>query len=125
MINPTIMRKTLLFALLISLINVQSLFAVAGGSGEGGPVNTEEDIAEYIKHHLQDSHDFTLMTFGESGTHVGFPLPVILWSEGLHMFSSSKFDHGSSVVESDGKYFALYDGKVYETNASGDIEVNE
>lgn len=119
------MRKTLLFALLISLINVHTLFAVAGGSGEGGPVNTEEDIKEYIEHHLQDSHDFTLMTFGESGTHIGFSLPVILWSDGLHMFMSSKFEHGSSVAESNGKYFALYDGKVYETNDSGDIEVNE
>jgi F-type H+-transporting ATPase subunit a len=125
MINPTIMRNTLLFVLLISLINVNSLFAVAEGSEEGGQIDTKEEINEYIQHHLQDSHDFTLMTFGKTGTHIGFPLPVILWADGLHVFSSSKFDHGHEVAESNGKYFALYHSKVYETNAEGDINLDE
>jgi len=125
MINPTIMRNTLLFALLISLINVNSLFAVAGGSEEGGQVDTKEEINEYIQHHLQDSHDFTFWTNGKTGTHWGFPLPVILWSDGLHVFSSSKFDHGHEVAESNGKYFALYHSKVYETNADGEINLDE
>jgi F-type H+-transporting ATPase subunit a len=125
MINPTIMRNTLLFALLISLINVNSLFAVAGGSEEGGQIDTKEEINEYIQHHLQDSHDFTFWTNGKTGTHWGFSLPVILWSDGLHIFSSSKFDHGHDVAESNGKYFALYHGKVYETNADGEINLDE
>ncbi|ADR22545.1 ATP synthase subunit a [Marivirga tractuosa] len=125
MINPTRMRNTLLFALLISLINVNTLFAVAGDSEEGGQINTKEEINEYIQHHLQDSHDFIFWTSGKTGTHYGFPLPVILWSDGVHVFSSSKFDHGHEVAESNGKYFALYHGKVYETNAEGDIELDE
>ncbi len=119
------MRNTLLFALLISLINVNSLFAVAGGSEEGGQIDTKEEINEYIQHHLQDSHDFTFWTNGKTGTHWGFSLPVILWSDGLHIFSSSKFDHGHDVAESNGKYFALYHGKVYETNADGEINLDE
>ncbi|RUA34352.1 MAG: ATP synthase F0 subunit A [Bacteroidetes bacterium] len=125
MINPTIMRNTLLFALLISLINVNSLFAVAGGSEEGGQINTKEEINEYIQHHLQDSHDFTFWTNGKTGSHIGFHLPVILWSDGLHVFSSGKFDYGHEVAESNGKYFTLYHGKVYETNADGEINLDE
>lgn len=119
------MRNTLLFALLISVFNVNALFAVAEGSEEGGQVDTKEEINEYIQHHLQDSHDFTLMTFGKTGTHIGFPLPVILWSDGLHVFSSSKFDHGHEVAKSGEKYFALYHSKVYETNAEGEINLDE
>lgn len=119
------MRNTLLFALLISLINVNSLFAVAGGSEEGGQIDTKEEINEYIQHHLQDSHDFTFWTNGKTGSHIGFHLPVILWSDGLHVFSSGKFDYGHEVAESNGKYFALYHGKVYETNAEGEINLDE
>ncbi|WKK78828.2 F0F1 ATP synthase subunit A [Marivirga arenosa] len=119
------MRKTLLFALLVSLFNVNTLFAVSGGSEEGGQIDTQEEIKDYIEHHLQDSHDFTLWTNGKTGTHIGFPLPVILWSDGLHVFSSSKFDHGHEVAESNGKYFALYHSKVYETNAEGEINLDE
>ncbi len=125
MINPTIMRNTLLFALLISLINVNSLFAVAEGSEEGGQIDTKEEINEYIQHHLQDSHDFTFWTNGKTGSHIGFHLPVILWSDGLHVFSSGKFDYGHEVAESNGKYFTLYHGKVYETNADGEINLDE
>ncbi|MGJ3236645.1 F0F1 ATP synthase subunit A [Marivirga sp.] len=119
------MRNTLLFALLISLINVNSLLAVAGGSEEGGQIDTKEEINEYIQHHLQDSHDFTFWTNGKTGSHIGFHLPVILWSDGLHVFSSGKFDYGHKVAESNGKYFALYHGKVYETNADGEINLDE
>ncbi|WKV13487.1 F0F1 ATP synthase subunit A [Marivirga harenae] len=119
------MRNTLLFALLISLINVNTLFAVAGGSEDGGQIDTKEEINEYIQHHLQDSHDFTFWTSGKTGTHYGFSLPVILWSDGLHVFSSSNFDHGHEVAESNGKHFALFHGKVYETNAEGEINLDE
>jgi F-type H+-transporting ATPase subunit a len=53
-------------------------------------------------------------------------LPVILWDEGLHTFSSAKFHHGKEVAESDGKYYAInhHDGKVYRTDA-GTITENE
>jgi F-type H+-transporting ATPase subunit a len=40
-------------------------------------------------------------------------LPVILWDEGLHTFSSAKFHHGKEVAESDGNYaINHHDGKV-------------
>ena len=67
---------------------------------DSGQINTKEEINDYIKHHLQDSHDFILYTNGATGHHVGFPLPVIFWDNGLKVFSSSKFHHGETVAES-------------------------
>ena len=83
-----------------------------------------EERAEFIQHHLLDSHDFHLFSYGkESGheKHVGFPLPVILWDGGLQFFSSSKFHHGEKIAESNGNYYMVghHDGMVYKTNAAG------
>lgn len=83
----------------------------------------EAERKEFIKHHLLDSHDFHLFSYGEGEhqTHVGFPLPVILVDEGLHVFSSSKFEHGHAVAESNGKYYKInhHNGKIYRTDANG------
>jgi hypothetical protein len=49
----------------------------------------EEERKEFIKHHLLDSHDFHLFSYGkESGheKHISFPLPVILWDNGGRFF---------------------------------------
>ena len=83
-----------------------------------------EERAEYIQHHLRDSHDFNFFSYGkESGheTHVGFPLPVILWDNGIQFFMSSKFHHGEEVAESNGNYYMIghHDGMVYKTDAAG------
>ncbi|QIE59943.1 F0F1 ATP synthase subunit A [Rasiella rasia] len=95
--------------------------------------NTEEakaerkrEVSEYVKHHNLDTHDFTLYSYtGDDGKDhsIGFSLPVILWSDGLHVFASGAFHHGEEVVESNGKYFALdtHTYKIYETDASGAI----
>lgn len=91
---------------------------------ESGQIDTKEEIGEYIKHHLQDSHDFVLYTNGETGQHVGFPLPVILWDNGLKVFSSSQFHHGESVAESNGSHYALFHGKIYATDAAGTINLD-
>ncbi len=88
----------------------------------------DKERKEYIAHHLLDSHDFHLFSYGEGEhqTHVGFPLPVILWDEGLHIFSSSKFEHGEAVAESNGKYYKVshHNGKIYRTDAQGTEIVN-
>lgn len=75
----------------------------------------------YIKHHLQDSYGFTIW----QAKGIGFPLPVILWDEGLHLFSSSKFHHGETVAESKGNFYKLYHGKIYKTDAEGTISYDE
>lgn len=82
------------------------------------------EIKEYIQHHLLDSYDFGLFSYDtDAGEHkyVGFPLPVILWDDGLKVFSSSKFNHGETLAEVDGSYYKLYHNKIYKTDAEGTI----
>ncbi len=93
-----------------------------GSEGAGKDLKTE--IKQYIRHHLQDSHDFNLFSYtAENGEHkyVGFPLPVILWDNGLKVFSSSKLKHGESVAQVNGSFYKLYHGKIYATDAQGTI----
>ena len=76
------------------------------------------EIKEFINHHLQDSHDFSIFADKETGEHYGFSLPIILWDNGLEIFSSSKFHHGEHVAESNGKFYAInhHDGKIYKVD---------
>ncbi|MEP5338971.1 MAG: F0F1 ATP synthase subunit A [Algibacter sp.] len=93
-----------------------------------GDKSVKEEIKEYINHHLLDSHDFSLTSYTtEAGEHkyVGFPLPVILWDGGLQVFSSSKLHHGESVAESNGNYYKSFHGKIYKTDASGAIHLDD
>ena len=83
-----------------------------------------EKRSEFIQHHLLDSHDFHLFSYGESSgheTHVGFSLPVILWDSGPQFFSSSKFNHGESVAENNNNFYKIghHDGMIYKTDAQG------
>lgn len=103
------------------------LFVVTGYSNsnpeEGGQVDTKDEVSEYILHHIKDSHDFHLFSYtNDSGErkHIGFPLPVIVWSsEGLVTFMSSAFHHddaGKVVVEKNGTQFVKLHSKIYELN---------
>ncbi|WP_246147034.1 F0F1 ATP synthase subunit A [Seonamhaeicola marinus] len=95
---------------------------------KGGEGDIKTEIKEYINHHLLDSYDFSLTSYTtESGEHkyIGFPLPVILWDNGLKVFSSSKLHHGESVAEVDGNYYKSFHGKIYKTDASGTINYDD
>jgi len=88
---------------------------------DGGRINTKEEVEAYILHHIKDSHDFSLFSYtSDDGErkHVGFPLPVILWSSaGLVSFMSSEFHHnddGHVLVEKNGLKFAKIHSKIYE-----------
>ena len=89
----------------------------------------QEEITEYIYHHVQDSHDFSLFSTKDEETgkkkYYGFPLPVILIDDGIKFFMSSKLDHGKKVVESSGKFYKLDHGKIYKTNSEGYISYND
>ncbi|MFB3386181.1 F0F1 ATP synthase subunit A [Flavobacterium sp. LAR06] len=91
------------------------------------PTDIKSKIKGFIGHHVLDSHDFTLTQDDETGKYYGFPLPVIIWDNGLHIFSSSKFNHGHSVAESNGNFYAInhHDGKIYKTDAAGTITEDE
>ncbi len=87
-------------------------------------VDTKEEVDEYITHHIKDAHDFHLFSYtAASGErkHVGFPLPVILWSSnGLVTFMSSEFHHddeGEVIVERNGSRFVKLHTKIYELEA--------
>lgn len=92
----------------------------SNNSHEANPVNTSDEINEYIQHHVKDSHDFHLFDYYSNGEEhaVGFPLPVILWGEnGLTAFMSSAFHHddsGKVIVEKNGSRFVKNHGTIYE-----------
>ena len=75
---------------------------------------TKTDVDNTIGHHMVDSYGFEILHG------VGFPLPVILYNDnGVHFFSSSALHHG--VVESNGDYFIASHGKIYTTDAEGNM----
>jgi len=112
----------------IALCSFQSF---AGDSGkkdhnqeDGGIVDTKDEVNAYIQHHIKDAHDFHLFSYtNDAGErkHVGFPLPVIVWtSEGLKTFMSSAFHHddsGHEIVTAGNVKLAKIHGKIYELDA--------
>ncbi|WP_036195479.1 F0F1 ATP synthase subunit A [Maribacter antarcticus] len=111
------------------LITTLILLTVATGfsnseSDKEGQVDTSDEIKEYINHHIKDSHDFHLFSYSNDAgerKHIGFPLPIIVWSsEGLVTFMSSAFHHddkGEIIVEKNGTKFAKLHSKIYELNS--------
>jgi F-type H+-transporting ATPase subunit a len=89
------------------------------------PTDVKSKIKEFINHHLLDSHDFTFSVNEETGEHYGFSLPVILWDNGVQVFSSSKFHHGEETAEHNGNYYVLHHEKIYKTDASGTLTEGE
>lgn len=93
-------------------------------SQDGGKVNTQEEVTDYILHHIKDAHDFHLFSYtSDAGVrkHIGFPLPVIVWtSNGLVTFMSSEFHHdddGKVIVEKGGVKLTKLHSKIYELEA--------
>ena len=111
---------------LLAILFVGFAFANNKEDAKEGDLKTE--IKEYIAHHLLDSYDFSLFSYTNAqGEHVyiGAPLPIILWDNGLKVFSSSKFHHGETVAAVGGNHYALYHNKIYKTDAAGTINYDE
>lgn len=90
-----------------------------GSHDEKGDLRSEIDAIK--KHHVLDAHHFNFFSTRE-GEYFGFPLPIIIFDNGLHVFSSSKFDNGRAVAESNGNYYKLgHDEKIYKTDAAGTL----
>jgi F-type H+-transporting ATPase subunit a len=97
-------------------------------SGESSDEKSEikAKIDEKKAHHVLDAHEFSLFEDEATGIHYGFPLPIILWDNGVQIFSSSKFNHGESVAESNGNFYKLgHNEKIYKTDASGTMTGDE
>jgi len=121
-----VLIKFVHFIAILTLV-FTSFTVFAGGdhntdsSNDGGRINTEAEIEAYKKHHLADSHDFTLFSYTNDANerkHIGFPLPVIVWtSNGLRTFMSSKFHHnddGHTIVDANGVQLTKIHSKIYE-----------
>jgi F-type H+-transporting ATPase subunit a len=94
-----------------------------------GESNLKTEIKDFIGHHLLDSHDFHVTSYiddeGEEH-HYGFSLPIILWDNGLQIFSSAKFHHGEAVAENNGNFYKLHHEKIYKVkDANADITLDE
>ena len=104
------------------------LFLVLNGFAETNPSDLKDkdvrrEYKEFKNHHLLDNHSFKLFKYedGDKTKYVSFSLPVILWDDGLQIFSSKRFYHGKKVVEQAGKFYKLYHNKIYRTNEAGVI----
>ncbi|QBN19315.1 F0F1 ATP synthase subunit A [Flavobacterium nackdongense] len=93
----------------------------AAPEAEGETSEIKKQIKEVIDHHVLDGHDFSISANAATGEHYGFPLPIILWDNGVHIFSSAKFHHGEAVAESNGNYYVLHHEKIYKTDAAGTL----
>ena len=82
-------------------------------------------IDEVKDHHVLDGHSFTFFADEATGKHYGFPLLIILWDNGLQVFSSSKFHDGESVAEHNGNFYLLHHEKIYKTDATGTLTEHE
>jgi len=113
--------------LLISFSTLNAKESNANEAESSGDLKSE--IKAYILHHLEDSHDFQLLSYKDKMTeekvYIGIPLPVILWDDGLKIFSSSKLKHGKEVVQLGDNHYKLYHGKIYKTDAQGTITYDD
>lgn len=120
----------ILFTAIAGLANAQEHDNHSGDhaavESNGSEVNSNEDIKAYIEHHLKDAHDFHLYSYtNDAGErkHIGFSLPVIVWtSQGLKTFMSSAFHHdddGKVLVEKGGVTLTKLHSKIYELEEGG------
>jgi F-type H+-transporting ATPase subunit a len=140
-----ISNKPLQFIIAI-LIACLPLFGFSNTPSESTPAQTEtttvasevapkaeeetseikEQIKEVMGHHVLDGHEFSLFADEATGAHYGFALPIILWDNGVHVFSSDKFNegskHGEAVAESNGNFYKLHHEKIYKTDAAGTLD---
>jgi F-type H+-transporting ATPase subunit a len=75
-----------------------------------------------ILDHVKDAHDWHILDY--NGHAVSIPLPVIIYDNGIQCFMSSKFEHGHAIVEKNGNFYKLHEGKIYKTNAEGHLEMD-
>src|SRR5690242_18935767 len=53
------------------------------------PTDVKSKVKAFVKHHVLDSHEFSFFQDDETGEYYGFSLPIIIWDNGLQIFSSS------------------------------------
>ena len=112
------------------LISFSTISAKESNSKEGKQTaDLKSEIKAYILHHLEDGHDFNLLSYKDKTTnekvYIGIPLPVVLWDDGFKVFFSSKLKHGKAVVKLGEDHYKLYHGKIYKTDAQGTMKYDD
>ena len=123
-------KRLYLYLVTFFLIPFSTISAKGSNANEAETTgDLKSQIKAYILHHLEDSHDFNLLSYKDETinekVYIGFPLPVIIWDNGLKIFSSSKLKHGKEVVKLGDNHYKLYHGKIYKTNAQGTITYDD
>jgi F-type H+-transporting ATPase subunit a len=116
--------KRLLKITILTFVFLTGLYINYGEAyGAVNPENKEGDlnVTELILDHVADAYEWHITTLGH--THVSIPLPVIVKGKtnGWHIFSSARFEHGHA--EYRGFYISKqenFKGKIVEKNASGE-----
>ncbi|NAW51143.1 F0F1 ATP synthase subunit A [Elizabethkingia argentiflava] len=103
-------------------------FLVAGfvfaSSVEEQPKSDKYNPVPDIMHHISDSHSWHF--WGEGENAVSISLPVILWDNGLHIFSSAKFGaHEDQVAKIGENYYKIHHNKIYKTDQAGTLDVQD
>jgi F-type H+-transporting ATPase subunit a len=112
----------LVFALFVASFNASAQeehLAPAEATHEAEAAKEPLNIKKIIFDHVGDAHEWHFMTIGHS--HITAPLPVILYSpsNGLSVFSSSKFGHEGHRQVVDGQYILVDDHYKAEQIALG------
>ena len=119
--------KTTILTLIFSIF--LGLYSSAGESSSNSEVERDvrSEYSDFKNHHLLDNHSFKLFKYEteEKTKYVSFPLPIILWDNGIQTFLSSKFYFGKKVVENNGNFYKLYHNKIYKTDELGTINYDE
>ncbi len=130
-------RKSFLYSLVASIAFLPSVILanspettseikeVVAKESQDPDAEIRAQIDEVKNHHVLDGHSFSLFADEATGKHYGFPLPIILWDNGLQVFSSSKFHDGESVAEHNGNHYVLHHEKIYKTDATGTLTEHE
>ena len=124
---PLVLNKIFLISALVATFFSAPKFVSAKETADSTK-DLKSEIKEYISHHLEDAYDFSLYSYtNEKGEHIyiSIPLPVILWDNGLQIFSSSKLHHGEEVARVGSNYYKLEHGKIYKTDVEGTITYDE
>ena len=94
--SKLILHYALAIVLVLFTLNATNLYAADSHDEDNHDNHTENkfNAGEMILDHVLDAHDWHIMDIG--GHSISLPLPIILLDENnkLHMFLSSKFEHG-------------------------------
>ena len=116
-------KSTISFLYFLSTFTVP--YTNSSFENENNELNLKKEITEYILHHVQDSHDFGLLSYKDKKTnrkiYIGAPLPIIIYDKGFKFFMSSKFDHGRKVANVGDSYYVLFHDKIYKSDSKGTI----